>query len=172
MIEKCFSKFSKHPYNFSINISTNELENANFVAFLINKIDEYDISNKLTIEILEDEDLVKNEKINKIINTLSKKGVKLAIDDFGSGYSNFVYLIKNLPISTLKIDGSLVKDILEDEKLKKLLSKIIEIANEFNFETIAEFVENEKIYNELKNLKVYASQGYYFSKPFNIEELR
>ena len=64
-----------------------------------------------TIEILEDEDLVKNEKINNIINTLSKKGVKIAIDDFGSGYSNSIYL-QDLQTDILKIDGSLIKKFI------------------------------------------------------------
>jgi len=172
MIEKCFKKFSQLPYNFSINISLRDLKNDQFVKYLINKINEYNIANKLTIELLEDEELISDKKINEIVFKLSKMGVKIAIDDFGSGYSNFVYLIKNLPIDTIKIDGTLVKDILKDEKLKKLLKKIIEIANEFEFNTVAEFVENEEIYCELKKLNVKYSQGYYFSKPFNIEELK
>ena len=57
------------------------------------------------------------------------------------------------------------------EKLKKLIQKIVEIAKEFNFETIAEFVENEEIYKTLISLDIDASQGYYFSKPFDINKL-
>jgi len=172
MIEKCFNKFSKLPYNFSINVSLRDLKNDKFVIYLFKKIKEYDIANKLTIELLEDEELISDKKINTIIHKLSKEGVNIAIDDFGSGYSNFVYLIKNLPINTIKIDGTLVKDILKDEKIKKLLKKIVEIANEFEFQTIAEFVENEEIYEELKKMYVKSSQGYFFSKPFNINELK
>ncbi|GAB6075084.1 EAL domain-containing protein [Nautilia lithotrophica] len=172
IIEKCFKKFSKLPYNFSINLSLRDLKNDQFVNYLIKQIEKYNIANKLTIELLEDEEMISDKKVNEIIHKLSNMGVKIAIDDFGSGYSNFVYLIKNLPIHTIKIDGTLVKDILADEKLKKLLKKIVEIAKEFNFETIAEFVENEELYIELIKLNVDASQGYHFSKPFDIEELK
>lgn len=172
IIEKCFNKFSKLPYNFSINLSLRDLKNDQFVKHLTEKINEYNIAHKLTIELLEDEEMISDKKVNEVIHTLSEMGVKIAIDDFGSGYSNFVYLIKNLPINIIKIDGTLVKDILEDEKLKKLLKRIVEIAKDFNFETIAEFVENEKLYLELIELNVDASQGYHFSKPFNIEGLK
>ncbi|ACM92933.1 ggdef family protein [Nautilia profundicola AmH] len=172
IIEKCFKKFSKLPYNFSINLSLRDLKNEQFIKYLIKKIEKYNVAEKLTIELLEDEEMISDKKINEIIHQLSKMGVKIAIDDFGSGYSNFVYLIKNLPINTIKIDGTLVKDIINDEKLKKLLKKIVEIAKEFNFETIAEFVENEELYIELLHLDVDASQGYHFSKPFDIEELK
>ena len=172
MIEKCFNKFSNLPYNFSINLSLRDLKNEQFMNYLIQQIEKYNVADKLTIELLEDEELISDQKINEIIHKLSKTGVKIAIDDFGSGYSNFVYLIKNLPINTLKIDGTLVKDILTDEKLKKLLKKIVEIAKEFNFETIAEFVENEQLYLELLKLNIDASQGYHFSKPFDTEELK
>ena len=171
MIEKCFKKFSNLPYNFSINLSLSELKNDNFFKYLTKQINKYNIANKLTIEILEDEELIQDEKIKENLKTLANLGVKIAIDDFGSGYSNFIYLVKDLPINTLKIDGTLIKEILKDEKLKKLIQKIVEIAKEFNFETIAEFVENEEIYKTLVSLKIDASQGYYFSKPFDINEL-
>ena len=171
MIEKCFEKFSNLPYQFSINLSLSDLKNDQFRKFLFDKIKEYDVAKKLTIELLEDEEMISDKKLNEIIHNLAKNDIKIAIDDFGSGYSNFVYLIKNLPIATLKIDGTLVKDILKDEKLKKLLQKIVEIANEFNLETVAEFVENEEIYLEIQKLNIIYSQGYYFSKPFDIREL-
>jgi len=172
LIEKCFKKFSTLPYSFSVNISTSDLKSSKFLEFLFKKIDEYNIAEKLTIELLEDEELIQNKSIIKIVHKLKEKGVSIAIDDFGSGYSNFVYLIKNLPIDILKIDGSLVKDILTDEKLYKLLKKIVEIANTFGYKTIAEFVENEEIYIKVKELNINASQGYYFSKPFDIKELK
>ncbi|WP_456480688.1 EAL domain-containing protein, partial [Nautilia sp.] len=172
MIKKCFEKFSTKDYKFSINLSTTDLKNKQFFDFLVKNIKRYKVADKLTIELLEDEELVKDEKIHKNIMKLSKMGISIAIDDFGSGYSNFVYLIKKLPINTLKIDGTLVKDILKDDKLYKLLQKIVEISKMFNFETIAEFVENEELYIKLKELDIDAFQGYYFSKPFNMEELK
>jgi len=172
IIEKCFKKFSKLPYNFSINLSLRDLKNEQFIKYFITKIEKHNIAEKLTIELLEDDEMISDKKVNETVHKLSEMGVSIAIDDFGSGYSNFVYLIKNLPIDIIKIDGTLVKDILNDGKIEKLLKKIVEIAQEFDFHTIAEFVENEEIYQKLLNMNVDASQGYYFSKPFDIEELK
>jgi len=171
LIKKCFKKFSDTDYNFSINLSLKDLRNQRFMLRLRDYIKEYNVADQLTIELLEDEEMIQDKKIQKKLKRLHDMGVKIAIDDFGSGYSNFIYLIKNLPVSILKIDGSLVKDILKDEKIKILLQKIIEIANELELETIAEYVENEELFQELIKLNATASQGYYFSKPFDIEEL-
>jgi len=172
MIDKCFEKFQKLDYEFSINVSISDLKSSNFRTFLKSHIKKYNIAHKLTIEILEDEELVKDKILNRTLFTLNDMGVKIAIDDFGSGYSNFIYLIKDIPLDLLKIDGSLVKDILKDEKLLKLLEKIVEIAQSFNLKTVAEFVENEEIYQTVKSINVDCSQGYYFSQPFKLEDLK
>ena len=170
MIEKCFKKFSEIKKDFSINLDATDLENNKFKKWLLAKIDKYEVAEYLTVELLENLNFIDNEEINHFIKTLKEKHIKIAIDDFGSGYSNFVYLIKDLPTDILKIDGSIVKDI-EKKEIYMLLKKIIEIAKEFNFITIAEFVENEKIYQKLRQIGVDYSQGYYFSKPFNIEDM-
>jgi len=169
MIEKCFKKFSLIKKPFSINLDTLDLENKQFQEWLIKQMDKYKISNLLTVELLENQNIL-NEDIKHFLNKLKEKNIEIAIDDFGSGYSNFIYLIRDLPIDTLKIDGSIVKEI-DKKEIYILLKKIIEIAKEFKFNTIAEFVENEKIYKKLQEIGVDASQGYYFSKPFNLDEL-
>jgi len=170
MIEKTFKKFSKLDYKFSINLSTMDLTNHSFREFLIEQIDKYDIENKLIIELLEDEELLQKDILN-FIHFLKSKHIDIAIDDFGSGYSNFSYLIKDIPISILKIDGSIVKNIAVNDKDYRLFKSIIMLAKEFNFIVVAEFVENKDILDILKTLQVDYSQGYYFSAPFNIEEL-
>jgi len=170
MIEKCFKKFAKIKKEFSINLETEELENHQFQKWLLKHIKKYDVADFLTIELLENQNMLNNEEVKKFVKTLKEKNIKIAIDDFGSGYSNFIYLIKDLPTDILKIDGSIVKDI-DKKEIYILLKKIIEIAKEFNFITIAEFVENNEIYKKLQEIGVDASQGYYFSKPFDINEL-
>jgi diguanylate cyclase (GGDEF)-like protein len=170
IIEKCFKKFSQKQKNFSINLDLLDLENEQFKKWLLDQIDEYNVSKLLTIELLENQNIINNEETKSFIKALKEKNVKVAIDDFGSGYSNFVYFIKDLPTDILKIDGSIVKDIHKEE-IYTLLAKITEIAKTFNFITIAEFVENEEIYKKLLKIGVDLSQGYYFSKPFDINEL-
>jgi EAL domain-containing protein (putative c-di-GMP-specific phosphodiesterase class I) len=91
-------------------------------------------------------------------------GCKVAIDDFGTGYSNFSYLAK-LDIDYIKIDGSLIKDIDTDLVQMATVESILHFARKVGIKTIAEYVENEIIYNHLCSLGVNFSQGYYFSKP-------
>ena len=170
MIKKTFEKFSKLDYKFSINLSTIDLVNNSFREFFLKEIEKYDIKNKLIVELLEDEELLQ-EDVLEFINLLKLRGISIAIDDFGSGYSNFSYLIKDLPISILKIDGSLVKNIAKQDKDYKLFSSIINMAKEFDFEIVAEYVENEEIFHILQQLEVNYSQGYYFSAPFDIAKL-
>ena len=95
---------------------------------------------------------------------MKKHGCKIAIDDFGTGYSNFGYLAK-LDIDYIKIDGSLITNIDTDLTQKVTVESILLFAKKMNIKTIAEFVENESIYNILVELGVDFSQGYYFSKP-------
>ena len=170
MIDKCFKKFSTLDYKFSINLSLSDLKNEKFLKFLFNEIKKYNISNKLIIELLEDEELIKNEKLNHLLKVFKDKGIQIALDDFGSGYSNFIYL-KDLQTDILKIDGSLIKNI-NDEKIYQMIKKIVEIAQINNLQTVGEFVENEEILNKLKKIGITFSQGYYFSEPFNIKELK
>jgi len=170
VVQKSFEKFSKLKAKFSINLSIFDLSNKSFKEFLLEKIEEYKVNNKLIIEILEDEELLE-DKVLEFLNLLREKNIEISIDDFGSGYSNFSYLIKSIPVSILKIDGSLVKNIATSQKDYKLFKSITTMAKEFNFTIVAEYVENEDIFEVLNKLKVDYSQGYYFSKPFDINKL-
>ena len=91
-------------------------------------------------------------------------GCKVAIDDFGSGYSNFEHLLK-MNVDYLKIDASLIKNIATDENSYKVTKTIIDFAKNLNLKTIAEFVENKEIFDIVKELGTDYSQGYYFSAP-------
>jgi len=135
------------------------------------------------------------ESLNNLLNSLTLKlqnkktneknlpEINSNTDNSSEEVSNILkYLINNAVISNeefekiinnTKTSSELItntKTVKND--IQNILLKIVEIANEFEFETIAEFVENEELYNELKNLNIHLSQGYYFSKPFDIEELK
>jgi EAL domain-containing protein (putative c-di-GMP-specific phosphodiesterase class I)/GGDEF domain-containing protein len=170
MIEKCFSKFSKLNYKFSINISLSDLKNEAFLKYFFDKLKQYGISDKLIIELLEDEELIKNEELKKLLKIFKEKGIEIALDDFGSGYSNFIYL-QDLQTDIIKIDGSLIKNI-SDRRIYEMIKKIVEIAKIHNLQTVGEFVENEEILKKLKKAGIKYSQGYYFSEPFDMEELK
>ncbi|SNR90189.1 EAL domain-containing protein [Desulfurobacterium atlanticum] len=96
------------------------------------------------------------------------------IDDFGSGYSSFrlvAELVKRGMLAGIKIDGSLIKNIENDENLKKVVSLISFMTEVFNIDIIAEYIENDRVVELLKSFKVKEGQGYYFSKPVSIREI-
>ncbi len=98
-------------------------------------------------------------------------GCRFSIDDFGSGLSSFDYL-KKLPVDYLKIDGIFVKDIIDDPVDLALVKSINEIGHIMGKQTIAEFVENQAILNELNNIGVDFVQGYHVGRPHPLSELR
>jgi EAL domain-containing protein (putative c-di-GMP-specific phosphodiesterase class I) len=91
-------------------------------------------------------------------------GVRFALDDFGTGYSNFAFVLKIAP-AYLKIDGSLIKNIIEDKNAYNVVQAIVAFAQEINAEVIAEYVENEQQVEALRACDVHLLQGYYFSIP-------
>ena len=105
------------------------------------------------------------EEAIQIFNELRSVGVKLAIDDFGVGYSSLNYLRK-FPFHSLKIDKSFVFGI--EEKSNYLMVKsIIQLAHDLGLVTVAEGIETEKQWNSLKDLHCDYFQGYYFHRPMN-----
>ena len=127
-------------------------------------INKYNVSSKVVFEILEDENVKNYELLINFVDEIKALGCKVAIDDFGSGYSNFEHLLK-MNVDYLKIDASLIKNIAVDENSFKITKTIVEFAKNLNLKTIAEFVENEEIFNITKDLGTDYSQGYYFSAP-------
>ncbi|WP_456480240.1 EAL domain-containing protein [Nautilia sp.] len=152
-----------------LNISFEALKNDDYIKKLnsiIQKI-EVDIVLELTEQrFVENLELIEN--INKNTNSY------FAVDDFGSGYSSILLVInllrKNM-IRVLKIDGTLVKGIKNDEYLRKAVKIIVGFRKEFNLHLVAEFVEDKETLEFLKNAGVDLLQGYYLSMPKTIEEL-
>ncbi len=164
VIEKSFKKFENLPFEFSVNISYEDIENSSFLDFIKEMLKKYDVKNRVVFEILEDENIKNYNLLISFIDEIKNLGCKVAIDDFGSGYSNFEHLLK-MNVDYLKIDASLIKNIAKNENSYKITKTIIEFAKNLNLKTIAEYVENEEIFNIVKNLGADYSQGYYFSAP-------
>ena len=122
------------------------------------------IAKRLVIELLEDEGIENIEEVSDFIEKVKKLGVKIAIDDFGTGYSNFSYLLK-MDIDYLKLDASLIKHLDNDENSKKIVETIKTFADKMGAKTIAEFVCNKKIFDEVKNVGIDFAQGYYIDEP-------
>jgi len=151
--------------NVSINISEIDIEKESTRNYIYDVLHEnHNIANRITFELLEDEEISHYDELEEFINNIKELGVKIAIDDFGSGYSNF-YRLKKYKPDFLKIDGTLIKDITHNGFSASIVKTIVEFAKENNIKTIAEYVENEEIYKKVASLEVDYSQGYYFGKP-------
>lgn len=164
VIQKVFEKFQHEDYEFSINLTVEDIIDQNLQEYLFQKIKEFNITNKLVIELVESEHIISYDPIYDFINKIKKIGCKLAIDDFGSGYSNFEYLVK-INADYVKIDGSIIKQIVTDENSLEIVKSIISFCKKMNIKTIAEFISDEKLFEKVKELNIDYSQGFYISEP-------
>ncbi|MGB5792288.1 EAL domain-containing protein [Poseidonibacter sp.] len=160
-----FDALSKTTKDISINLSALDIEKENVSNMIFDLLEKHKKdASRIVFELLEDENVKDMNVVKNFISRAKKYGVRIAIDDFGVGYSNFVRLLDYQP-DILKIDASLIKDILTNDYSLSIVKTIITFAKSQNIEVVGEFVENEEIYLLLKELGVDYSQGYFFGKP-------
>jgi EAL domain-containing protein (putative c-di-GMP-specific phosphodiesterase class I)/CheY-like chemotaxis protein len=155
----------------AINISPLQLRDPGFCETLKRLISENNVSpSRIECEMTEST-LLNNtkENINKL-NQLKELGVKIAIDDFGTGYSSLSYLV-TLPIDTLKIDQSFVRDMTTQSGSAAIVKTVINLAHNLGLEVVAEGVENKSHVGFLQQHGCDIVQGYYISKPVPSNEL-
>ncbi len=164
VLENSFSALMDTDKDISINLSTIDMESIKVQDKIFSLLAKYkDHAQRITFELLESED---SKNIVTIINFIKKVkllGVQIAIDDFGAGYSNFERLLQYEP-DVIKIDGSLIKNIKNNELSKNIVETIVMFAKKQNLKTVAEFVENEAIFDIVKEMGIDYSQGYAFGK--------
>ena len=166
MIEKSFEHFKEKTAQFSINLTMEDIVNDEINHFIFQLLEKYQIGTRVVFEIVESESIQNYETVSEFIKKLKSYGCKIAIDDFGSGYSNFEYILK-LKVDYLKIDGSLIKNIVKDPNSMIIVSTIVNFAKQLGIKTIGEFVENEEIFKIMQELGIDYSQGYHFQAPQN-----
>lgn len=156
----------------SVNLSGLSLSDETMLAFISEQFSKWAIpADKICFEVTETAAIANLAYATKFINQLKEQGCLFSLDDFGSGLSSFAYL-KNLPVDFLKIDGLFVKDILDDKVDLAMVKSINEVGHVMGKKTIAEFVENEQIFNLLSVLGVDYAQGYGIGKPVPLDELK
>lgn len=170
MIFKAFNHFSDRDDDFSINLTARDIYNSDTVAMLLDKAQEYDVAKRLIIEIVESEGIENYEKVLDFIDRAKKIGCRIAVDDFGSGYSNFEYLLK-LDIDYIKVDGSLIKHLDSDANTQMLSDMIVSFGRKMGAETVAEFVHNEEVKQTAIVLGFDYLQGYHTGKPMALDEI-
>jgi len=166
----CHEKLSQHPtVCINVNLNPKDIVDEAILDILKEYAQQSNIANRLGIEIVESEDLITCKDAKNNLLMLKQWGYKIFIDDFGSGYSNFIYLTQ-IKTDFIKIDGAIIKNILEDKISFLLVKSIVDFAKEANIKVIAEYVSNKEIYDTIKSLGIEYSQGFYFSQPKAFEE--
>jgi len=166
IITKSFETFAGSDYSFSINLSIEDVMDESTSKFILDMLKTSGIAPRVIFELLESEGIESFDVVNDFIKEIKKTGAMVAIDDFGSGYSNFVYLSK-LEVDIIKIDGSLIKNIDTDEQAQIIVETIIKFANKLNIKTVAEFVHSESVQKKITDMGIDYIQGYHVGKPIS-----
>jgi lactose/cellobiose-specific phosphotransferase system IIC component len=158
--------------DMSINISANQLNNDSFITELADSLTVYALpANCITIEITERLALGSSQKTYERLLAIKEMGIKLAMDDFGMGHSSLLYL-KELSLDKVKIDGSLVRELLTNSSCSSIIASITALGQTMGYEVVAEYVETQEQQELLQALGCDAYQGYLYSPALPIAELK
>lgn len=153
------------PIVLCINVSAIQLEKDNFIDSLQQLIAMYDINpEQIELEITETAVIENYDDIIDKIKTIRGIGMRVSLDDFGTGFSSLSYL-KNLPIDTLKIDKSFIDNAATDDSCGIITESVIEMAKKLGYETVAEGVETKEQFNYLRKKNCDIIQGFLLGKP-------
>jgi EAL domain-containing protein (putative c-di-GMP-specific phosphodiesterase class I)/CheY-like chemotaxis protein len=165
VFDRAVQEFLERPEGVSVNLSVLDIESRQTRTHILSTLREYpDIAERMTLEVVEQEGLHHYDQVKCFIQEVKQLGGTIALDDFGSGYSNFVRII-DLDVDYVKIDGSIVSRICHDEAMHNLVRGVKSFVSANGIELIAEFVESADILERLRDLGVEYSQGYYLGKP-------
>lgn len=174
IINKVIKSLEENPnIVLSVNLAGRDMKDVAKNNKIINLLRRTKVADRLVIEVLEDENIANDKKIIEFLLKARALGCKIAIDDFGSGFSNFAYLLELMP-DYIKIDGSIIKDIIDNEKSVQIVKTIVLFTKSLGIKTVAEFVSSEEIFNKCLELGIDEFQGFYLGKPspsFNEEEI-
>ena len=164
VISKSFKFFEKEDFEFSINLSIEDMMSSDIFYFIIDVLKNSTASSRVTFEILESEAIKDFKRVDRFISEVRRYGASIAIDDFGSGYSNFSYLTK-VEADFIKIDGSLIEDIDVNESSHIVVETIVNFAKRLGIKTVAEYVHSSVVMDKVKEIGIDYSQGFYIDEP-------
>ncbi len=155
-------------YEFSYNIEMADILDPRTRQFILQELRKSNCAERMVFELVESEELEGNEQVYHFFTLIKEEGAKIAIDDFGSGYSNYAYLMK-LGVDIVKIDGSLVADITTNHNNKRIVKSIINIIHDLGMKVVTEFVEDKETYQTVLLLGADYAQGHYIEKATGID---
>ena len=159
----------KNPlYDFSFNIEMSDILDARTRRYILESLRGSHCAERMVFELVESEALENNDVVFHFFQLIKAEGSKIAIDDFGSGYSNYAYLMK-LGVDIVKIDGSLVADITTNLDNKRIVMSIINIIHELGMQVVTEYIENKETYQMVLLLGADYAQGHFIEKTTGID---
>ena len=165
VLEHVFKQIQKTQIDISVNLNFSDILDNKIYNLILDELERNkEFASWLVVELLEYELVEELDIILERLLKIKEYGVKIAVDDFGSGYSNYA-MFQSLPIDILKIDGSLIKDIDTSEISYKITNSIVLLAKELGITTVAEFVHSQAVYDKVKSLDIDDVQGYFIAKP-------
>lgn len=156
---------------FNINLSGQTLGDEYFQQFLVDQMQVHAVpAERICFEVTETAAISRLDSAIDFISDMRARGCRFALDDFGTGVSTFSYL-RSLPLDYVKIDGSFVRDMAGDKLMAAMVDSINQIVHAVGLKSVAEFVENETILEQLRSMGVDYAQGYQISRPFPLSKL-
>ena len=156
--------------SFSINFAYQDIKNKELLNELYHFLKtNLDVAKRCTFEILENQFVENSQLLLAFVTQVREYGVKIAIDDFGSGFSNFELILLIQP-DIIKIDGSLIKNVDIDSKSLTLVEAITAFSHKMGIKVVAEYVHSKAVYGALNATDIDMYQGYYFSEPVSVLE--
>ena len=164
-LHQSFRTAQAHPYHFSVNLTAADVASTEDRERIFQLLREHpDPARRITFEILESEEIQDYDTIQEFISQAKRYGCRIAIDDFGSGYSNFEKILK-MDIDTLKIDGSLIMRIDHDLHSELIVKTILDFTRYAGIETVAEYVHSRSVLEKVRSLGIDYVQGFFIGKP-------
>ena len=172
MLDESFKQFQQWQninsnFFLSVNLSVKDIQDADFASKIKSLLKKYNINpKKINLEITESSMMSDSKRAHDVMTELNNMGLRISIDDFGTGFSSLSYL-KQLPTQSLKIDYSFISDMLEDENNAVIVRSTIDLAHNMGRKVIAEGVENQDTLDILDILGCDFIQGFYICEPLD-----
>lgn len=165
VVSKSFAEMSDCICEFSLNLAVADILDTEVRDYILQMIaDQPEVARRLTFEILENEGMENVEMVQAFIEKVKAAGCRIAVDDFGSGYSNFAHIL-TLRVDSIKIDASLIRHLDDDTQARVLVHTIVDFCRKLGIRTVAEFVHSAKVHEVVKQLGIDYSQGYHLGEP-------
>jgi len=164
MLLKVFEYMKDKSCEFSVNLDYEDLNNTKLCENVIQNMKQYDFKNRIIFEIVESEFIDDFTIVEKFAKEVRKLGAKIAIDDFGSGFSSMENILKLKP-EIIKIDGTLIKNINNNDDSKVIVKNIISMTKELGAYSVAEYIYNKEVCDICRELGIDFLQGFYLGEP-------